>query len=194
MTDFIKSLQSLDALHKEAESWTSDNIEVTVAASHNSDEPATINLASTLGHNKRISPAKHKKNSNDIYWLPSSLSTGGDNAEFLQTTLVPIFFTSCRNAGFAASSKGSENPCSAFGCGVKEEGSISIILDLFLIRTNKLQSLTRDFTPPVQLKRKPIVLSPFVFAGAPNASGGSCQSSKEATNATVVTSNKHQMN
>jgi len=91
MTDFIKSLQSLDALHKEAESWTSDNIEVTVAASHNSDEPATINLASTLGHNKRISPAKHKKNSNDIYWLPSSLSTGGDNAEFLQTTLVPIF-------------------------------------------------------------------------------------------------------
>ena len=54
MTDFIKSLQSLDALHKEAESWTSDNTEVTVAASYNSDEPVTINLASTLGHNKQI--------------------------------------------------------------------------------------------------------------------------------------------
>ena len=105
MTDFIKSLQSLDVLHKEAESWTSDNTEVTVAASHNSDEPVTINLASTLGHNKRISPAKYKKNSNAIYWLPSSLSTDGDNAEFLRTTLVPIFAIACRgNAGFAASS------------------------------------------------------------------------------------------
>jgi len=52
MTDFIESLQSLDALHKEAESWTSDNIEMTVAPSYDSDEPVTINLASTLGHNK----------------------------------------------------------------------------------------------------------------------------------------------
>jgi len=78
MTDFIKSLQSLDALHKEAESWTSDNIEVTVAASYNSDEPITINLASTLGHNKRISAANYKKKSNDVHWLPSSLSASGD--------------------------------------------------------------------------------------------------------------------
>jgi len=54
MTDFIESLQFLDALHKEAESWTSDNTVMTVAASHDSDEPATIDLASTLGHNKQI--------------------------------------------------------------------------------------------------------------------------------------------
>jgi len=57
MTDFIKSLQSFDALHKEAESWLSDNTEVTVAASCSSDEPVAINLASALDHNKQISPA-----------------------------------------------------------------------------------------------------------------------------------------
>ena len=119
MADFIKNKNQLDSLHHDAESWTTQNTEVTVAASFKSDNPLKINLASTLGHNKRISSiSKLKKNSDKVHWLPSSLSTSGEDQKFLRETLVPIFVRACRNAGFRAASKGWEkaHQCVVFRC------------------------------------------------------------------------------
>lgn len=69
MFTFADDIIELEALHHEKEKWKFGSIDIQVATSFASDEPLTINLAATLGHNKRIFVDHVKKKSADVYWL-----------------------------------------------------------------------------------------------------------------------------
>ena len=97
MTTFHGTLEKLAILDKEARSWVSGPIYVTVGSSFLDDSPKIINLNETLGHRKLV-PRPLNRNDSNCYWLPSTFSKNEDTCR--QIEIIPLFVRACRDAKF----------------------------------------------------------------------------------------------
>ena len=96
-TSYNSAVEKFFSLHKEAETWKSGEINITVAHSLTNDNPTIINLSSTIGHNKHVPNVNQRSNLN-CYWFPQSFNK--NNEEFRQKEIHPHFVRACHAAGF----------------------------------------------------------------------------------------------
>ena len=96
-TSYTSAVDKFFSLHKEAETWKSGAIHVTVAHSLTNDNPTIINLSTTIGYNKRV-PKIHQRSNLNCFWLPQSFNENTE--QFRQKEIHPMFVRACHAAGF----------------------------------------------------------------------------------------------
>ena len=102
MPTIEESITQLLSAQEAARHWATGPINITIATSKTNDQPISINLSDTIGHNKRV-PRENKRDDNTCYWLHSSLNTNVH--EFRVQQIHPMFVNAARDAGFIAHGK-----------------------------------------------------------------------------------------
>ena len=143
-------LEALNELHEEENSWTVDEITISVATSLEDDTLIDLNLASTIGHGKRVNKNTEQPH---VYWLPSGFCQ--NNERFRVNELIPCFVTCCRQSGFPLTSKGwdPERQAIRFACRHYRH-----FQDRSVERAEKRQALNK---PPVGIMCFSIILTIF---------------------------------
>jgi hypothetical protein len=99
MATFQESLEQLLSVQKDAETWKTGPMMVTVAISLSDDEAREIDLSATIGHGNNP-PREGKRNDTNCYWLQRKFNQ--NNEEFRGKEIHPIFVRACHAAGFIA--------------------------------------------------------------------------------------------